>query len=261
MSIATPTVAAAALAAGLLSLHAQPASQERMLVEFDFTASAQGWFVSGDTASTEPVFHPSGGNPGGHISNVDEALGETWYFRAPDSLLKALAAAEHGTLSYSLKQSAEIPSFLDDDVIIVGPAGRLSYRFTTQPGTDWTLFSVKLSAEAGWRWNWNARPTQDQILSVLANPTSLEIRGEYHTGPDEGALDNVVLKTGRPGVRKTGSPEVRKAGFAFVERGRSRVAHLQTSSASPAPGREWDRRSRSVPIRSLRSSGTRANRS
>jgi len=31
---------------------------------------------------------------------------------------------------------------------------------------------------------------------VLANPTSLEIRGEYYTGPDEGALDTVVLKSG-----------------------------------------------------------------
>ena len=33
------------------------------------------------------------------------------------------------------------------------------------------------------------------MRSVLANPTSLEIRGEFHTGPDEGGLDNVVLRT------------------------------------------------------------------
>ena len=31
---------------------------------------------------------------------------------------------------------------------------------------------------------------------MLANPTSLEIRGEYHTGPDEGALDTFVLTGG-----------------------------------------------------------------
>jgi alkaline phosphatase D len=192
MPIARSTVIAGILLAGLIGLHAQ----ERTLVEFDFTASAQGWLVSGDTGSTEPEFRPSGGNPGGHISNVDEALGETWYFRAPDSLLKRLASAEHGTLSYSLKQSADIPSILDDDVIIVGPAGRLSFRFSASPGTEWTPFSVQLSAAAGWRWNWNARATQEQIHRVLANPTSLEIRGEYHTGPDEGALDSVVLRSG-----------------------------------------------------------------
>jgi alkaline phosphatase D len=197
MLIARPSVITAALVAGLSGIQAQPSSRERTLVEYDFTASAQGWLVSGDTGSTEPVFRPSGGSPGGHISNVDEALGETWYFSAPDSLLKQLASAENGTLSYSLKQSADIPSFLDDDVIIVGPAGRLSFRFSTSPGTGWTPFSVKLTAAAGWRWNWNAPATQEQIRRVLANPTSLEIRGEYHTGPDEGALDTVVLRSAR----------------------------------------------------------------
>jgi laminin B (domain IV) len=127
---------------------------------------------------------------------VDEAAGETWYFRAPESVLRALPAAENGTLSYSLKQSADEPGFLDDDVIIVGAAGRLSFRFATSPGTGWTPFSVKLTAGAGWRWNWNAPASQEQIRRVLANPTSLEIRGEYHTGPDEGALDNVELRSG-----------------------------------------------------------------
>jgi len=194
MPIARPTAIAHALLAGLIGLHAQ--AQERTLVQCDFTASAQGWVVSGDTTPAEPVFHPSGGSPGGHISHVDEALGETWYFRAPESVLRQLPAAENGTLSYSLKQSTGDPGFLDDDVIIVGPAGRLSFRFGTSPGADWTPFSVKLTAAVGWRWNWNARATQEQIHSVLANPTSLEIRGEYHTGPDEGALDNVVLRSG-----------------------------------------------------------------
>ena len=197
MSIARPTAVAAALAAALIGLQAQSSPQERTLVEFDFMSSAQGWVVSGDTSPAEALFRPSGGSPGGHISHTDEALGETWYFRAPDSMLKQLSAAEHGTLSYSLKQSSDDSGFLDDDVIIVGPAGRLSYRFATSPGTGWTPFSVKLTAAAGWRWNWNARATQEQMHRVLGDPTSLEIRGEYHTGPDEGALDNVVLRSGR----------------------------------------------------------------
>ena len=152
--------------------------------------------MSGDTGQSEPQFHVAGGHPGGYISHVDEAVGETWYFRAPESVLRALPAAEHGTLSYSLKQSADEPGVLDDDVIILGPAGRLSFRFATSPGTGWTLFTVKLRAGAGWRWNWSAPASQEQIRSVLANPTSLEIRGEYQTGPDEGALDNVVLRAG-----------------------------------------------------------------
>ena len=127
MPIARPTVIAAVLAAGLIGLHAQSSPEGRTLVEYDFAASAEGWLVSGDTGATKPVFHPSGGNPGGHISHVDEAVGETWYFRAPESVLKQLAAAENGTLTYSLKQSSDDTGFLDDDVVIVGPAGRLSW--------------------------------------------------------------------------------------------------------------------------------------
>ena len=71
----------------------------------------------------------------------------------------------------------------------------LSYRFPYSPGTGWTSFTVPFAASAGWRWNWNRSATQDQMRSVLENPTSLEIRGEYHTGPDEGAL-------GTPGMQQ-----------------------------------------------------------
>jgi laminin B (domain IV) len=195
-----PFIGSTAIAAGafvcLLGGRAQSLPQERTLVAHDFESSAHGWLVSGDTGPSEPQLHAAGGHPGGYISHFDEALGETWYFRAPDSVLRALSAAEHGTLSYSLKQSADDPEILDDDIIILGRTGRLSFRFATSPGTEWKTFSVKLTAGPGWRWNWNAAASQEQIRSVLANPTSLEIRGEYHTGPDEGALDNVVLRAG-----------------------------------------------------------------
>jgi hypothetical protein len=173
------------------------AAQERPLVAHDFEASTQGWLVSGDSGAVQPQHHASGGHPGGYLSHADEALGETWYFHAPDSVLTALARAEHGTLSYSLKQSADLPGIFEDDIVIVGRAGRLSFRFRTSPGTDWTRFSVTFTAGSGWRWNWNAPASQEQIRSVLADPISLEIRGEYHTGPDEGALDTVVLRAGR----------------------------------------------------------------
>ena len=109
-------------------------------------------------------------------------MGETWYFHAPMTVLRQLPAAVNGTISFSLKQSGVQISLFDDDVVIVGPAGRLSYRFQTAPGTDWTDFSVRLSASEGWTWNWNRRATQAQIDSVLAAPTRLDIRGEYVTG-------------------------------------------------------------------------------
>jgi hypothetical protein len=85
-----------------------------------------------------------------------------------------------------------------EDVVVVGAAGRLSYRFQAPPGTDWTDFSVRLLEGEGWTWNWNRRATQAQINSVLAAPTALDIRGEYVTGQDEGSLGNFVLRGPAP---------------------------------------------------------------
>ena len=165
-----------------------------VLVSHDFIQSAQGWQIARDTGTVDPMFTMSGGDPGGCITGVDEALGETWYFRAPLSVLKQLPAAVNGTIRFSLKQSGSQISLVDDDVVIIGAAGRLSYRFQTAPGTTWTDFSVRLSEGAWWTWNWNRRATQAPINSVLAAPTGLDIRGEYVTGEDEGSLDNFVLR-------------------------------------------------------------------
>ena len=165
-----------------------------VLVRHDFLKSSQGWQIVGDTGAVDPVFTASGGHPDGCITGVDEAIGETWYFRAPMSVLRELPAAVNGTISFSLKQSGSQVSLFDDDVVITGPAGRLSYRFQITPGTEWTEFSVRLLESEGWTWNWNRRATQAQIDSVLAAPTLLDIRGEYVTGADEGSLDNFVLR-------------------------------------------------------------------
>jgi alkaline phosphatase D len=164
-----------------------------VLVRDDFTGSAQGWTISGDTVGANPIFRANGGDPGGCITGTDEALGETWYFHAPLTVVQQLRGAVDGTLGFSFKQSGTAVSLVDDDIVIDGPAGRLSYRFPTSPGTDWRDYSVRLSAGEGWTWNWNRRATQAQLESVVTAATRLEIRGEYVTGDDEGSLDNFVL--------------------------------------------------------------------
>ena len=180
-------------------LSAHPATAQTptgsVLVSHEFIESAQGWQVAGDTGTVDPAFTPGGS---GYITGVDEAIGETWYFRAPTSVLRQLPAAVNGTISFSLKQSGLQVSLFDDDVVIVGAAGRLSYRFQTAPGTDWTDFSVRLLEDEGWTWNWNRRATQAQINSVLAAPTVLDIRGEYVTGQDEASLGKFVLRGPTP---------------------------------------------------------------
>jgi hypothetical protein len=174
-----------------------PPSIPRALVRHGFNDSNQGWRLTTDTGSADADHLAAGGDPGGHIAGRDEEIGETWYFRAPPSVLQHLPAAENGVISFSLKQSASVDGgFLDDDVVIIGEAGRLGYRFGrgSAPGTAWKRFPVRLSASAGWTWNGSGPATQAQLRSVLASPLSLEIRGEYTTGPDEGFLDNFELQ-------------------------------------------------------------------
>ena len=115
-----------------------------VLVSHRFIESAQGWQIAGDTGTVSPVFNASGGHPDGCITGTDEAIGETWYFRAPMSVLQRLPAAVNGSISFSLRQSESQVSLFDDDVVITGSAGRLSYRFQRAPGTEWTDFSVRL---------------------------------------------------------------------------------------------------------------------
>jgi len=184
-----PFLAALAVA---LSSCGQPASGRRLVVH-EFATSAEGWQVAGDTGLATPAFESVGGRSSGFISHLDEALGETWYFQAPATVLQKLSAAEGGLIEYTLKQSSADAGFSEDDLVIVGVAGRLSYRFDYAPGMDWTDFSVPLSASANWRWNWNARATAEQIRSVISQPSRLEIRGEYRTGDDIGAMDRFVL--------------------------------------------------------------------
>jgi hypothetical protein len=180
--------------AALVALMAGCLADAHTLIRHEFNDSAQGWIVSGDTRPADAIFTPTGGHPGGCITGVDEALGETWYFLAPPEVLRVLPKAINGSISYSLKQSGSIISLFDDDVVILGRGGRLSYRFPKAPGTDWTDFSVRLSASAGWTWNWNQKASQAQIVTVLTAPTLLQIRGEYVTGDDMGSLDNFVLR-------------------------------------------------------------------
>jgi hypothetical protein len=172
--------------------HHARASSGRTLIAHDFSASNQGWMIATDTGLVEPEFEARGGNPGGYIAGKDEEGGETWYFRAPATVLKELPNAARGVLTYSLKQSATDTGFPDDDVVIVGAAGRLSYRLNRPPDTEWTPYSVPLSAP-GWTWNWNRPATEEQFSRVLRAPVRLEIRGEYRTGPDVGGLDSVSL--------------------------------------------------------------------
>ncbi len=194
--------AAVALAAPARAQQAQPPPSQQpalqpltgqVLAHYEFTSSAQGWRIVGDTDPMPPIYDPTGGREGGCIEGIDQALGETWYFNAPAETVALLPSAIGGTLSYWLKQSGDQVSLNDDDIVIIGNAGRLSYRFPTSPTTSWTPMAVRLAPSAGWVWNWNKPATEAQFRELLAAPSQLLIRGEYVTGDDRASLDTVVL--------------------------------------------------------------------
>lgn len=172
----------------------------RVLASYDFSTSAQGWRISGDTDPMPPLYHATGGQDGGCIEGVDQALGETWYFNAPADAIAQLPNVFAGTLSYWLRQSGDQISLNDDDIVIIAKTGRISYRFTGSPGTSWTPMTVRFAPGPGWVWNFNKPATEAQMREVLAGAVQFLIRGEYVTGDDHASLDTVVL-TAAPGVR------------------------------------------------------------
>ena len=163
------------------------------LARHDFTDSAQGWSISGDSVTAPPSSPRPADTRAAALPEGMRPWARPGIFTPQPPCCSNCPPRWTGGSAFSLKQSGTAVSLIDDDIVIVGPAGRLSYRFPTGPGTDWRDYSVRLSASEGWTWNWNARATQIQIQSVLSGPTRLEIRGEYVTGDDEGSLDNFML--------------------------------------------------------------------
>ena len=165
---------------------------QRTLATSAFDASLEDWVVVGDAQSAS--FSPSGGNPGGHASAADSEAGDTWYWRAPDSFLAALAQAYGGTLRFDLKQSATDSQFDDRDVSIRGGTVTLVYDFPNNPGREWITYTVRLHESAGWvDAATRQAATGAQFREVLSAPNSLRIRGEFRMGSDTGGLDNVAI--------------------------------------------------------------------
>ncbi len=160
-----------------------------------FDSSNEDWLILNNGARSEPNYIPTGGNPGGHIAANDEMGDITWFFKAPSKYHGDFSAALGSTLTFDLKQSSLSSQFDLHDVRLTGVALSISFDTRSNPGTDWTSYTIRLDETAGWRVGSLDGPaaTRSDILTVLADLTDLLIRGEFVSGPDTGALDNVVL--------------------------------------------------------------------
>ncbi len=176
-----------------------PVGQPRCTMSSSFDSGDEGWLILGDAQGGrgEPDFVASGGNPGGHVSADDDAQGGVWFFQAPASYRGNFSGALGRTLTFDLKQSSLSSQFDWIDISLSGGGLTIVVDAGSNPGTDWTHYSIALDTSAGWAINAlsGTAATQADILTVLTDLDDIRIRGEYVSGRDTGGLDNVVLNS------------------------------------------------------------------
>ncbi len=154
-----------------------------------FDTGLEGWSIEGDVADFE--WQPTGGNPGGHLYWVDAATGADSYYVASSDFLGNKSGFYGGSLSYDIEDTgsdyAGVP-----DIELVSNGLTLDYT-AGQAGTTWTHYSAPLT-ETGWTIDGTgAAATALQMQQVLGNLTTILIRAEFVTGPENGGLDNVAM--------------------------------------------------------------------
>ena len=144
----------------------------------------QGWVATGDVAG---VSNPgSGGNPGGYVRMVDQAVGGVCWILAPSQYLgdwhaKASLSADLIQLSYSGSHYQNV------QFILTGPGGQYTHDFGERPPLgNWRTYGVPLE-ESQWTRNsgtWSA---------LLDNVSELKISMEFINGDETNGLDTVAL--------------------------------------------------------------------
>jgi hypothetical protein len=164
-----------------------------------FDKGIDGWRIEGDAqgGSALPNYEETGGNPGGHISAIDDVQGGVWYFVAPANFRGDKSEFYGGTITFDLIQNRTDSQFSSDDIKLSGGGIDLVYDFgdaDTHPRTDWTAYSATLEESDDWIVDGTGeQATAEQIQTVLADVTRLHVRGEYVSGSDTGYLDNPTL--------------------------------------------------------------------
>ncbi len=197
-----------------------------------FDGGAEGWSV----VDLNPPYDAAGSSyavvhKDGHIEFSDPSS-QSFFFEAPSSFLGSLSAYYGGTLSYSQKLSPTAPAWRDDpDVVLVGAGLTLVFQNASNPGADWTDYSIAL-VDTGWRVGTlgGAAASSQQLQDVLGNLDRLRIRGEYVNGVVETtALDNVSITA----VPEPGEWSMMLAGLGVI----AGVAHRRRAAWDQATSR------------------------
>lgn len=216
------TLAASALFAG------SPASAQTTTNTFD--ADQQGWGVGNidstaiATRSGNAPYVTTGGNPGGYIFTNDTE--GSIAFIAPTAFTGLLSRSNGGQLTYDLYDADGNDRINYPAVVIYGANGTtIGYNYAP-PSTSFSSFVVPLTA-AGWTLyagggNPGSIPvTSDMFAAVLANPTTLAILADWHSGGDSTGLDNVAISSSVAGaVPEPASWAMMIVGFGLIGAGK-----------------------------------------
>lgn len=173
--------------------------KDKTIIADSFAQDAAGWTIVGDAQGGYVVasYSEDGGVTDGYIYAKDDVLGGVWYFNAPDQYLGDKSEYYNATMKFSLfQESAMSRQFEKSDIIIDGGEKRISCQLPKFPGEEWEHYAIKINEEAGWvngDFDSGSKATKSDIQAVLENVTSLQIRGEFETGPDTGGMDNFEI--------------------------------------------------------------------
>jgi hypothetical protein len=146
-------------------------------------------------ATYAPTFNPTGGNPGGFISTIDQDDGDLT-FSAPAKFLGNVSGATG--LRYDLMYPVGAINYQPTDVILMGNGETLLWKSNPDivPGPSWMTVNLDFVPSTEWHVDTSggAPATAADFAKVLGNLSGIFIRGEYTTGLVETpGLDNVRL--------------------------------------------------------------------
>lgn len=145
-----------------------------------FDSDTEGWGQVGDGAGVK-------WDSEGFIKNQDLGTGSFWYFESPNSWDGDWSCYIGGTLEYDFQWVEGSGTYADPYEVLIYTDGDYAYwDIMLQPEQGvWNHLEVVLTAE---HFITVGAMTFDKIMD---NVISLQIAGEYITGSDVGALDNV----------------------------------------------------------------------
>ena len=160
-----------------------------------FATSDDGWRITAD--GQDAMWVATGGKTNGYLQASDQPAGAVWFFKTPVEFAGDYTAFSGGSLNYSLFQTSLSSQFDDVDAKLIATDGRelvIDLPADARPGLDWTDYSIALDSTGGWfDPDTGVAATNAEITSVLAALDSIEIRGEYRSGPDTAGLDDFAL--------------------------------------------------------------------